>query len=217
MYPLRLSAGFPVRRILCLGAHCDDVDIGCGGTLLALRQADAAVAIDWVVFSAPPERARETRVAVEALLGSGENTRLVLRDFRDGHFPACFTELKSAFADLRDLGQPDLILTHHRGDLHQDHRLVGELTWQTFRDHLIWEYEVPKYDGDLGRPNVYMPVPDDLAERKIQVILDSYPSQSDKPWLTGDTLRALMRLRGIEARSARWAEAFHSPKLVVSP
>lgn len=217
MHPLQLHSDPPVRRVLCLGAHCDDIEIGCGATLLALLERSPAIAIDWVVFSGTPERAAEAKAAAEEFLAGRANCRVVIQEFRDGFFPSESARIKECLNGIAAGQLPDLILTHHRQDLHQDHRTIGELTWQTFRNRLIWEYEIPKYDGDLGRPNLFVPVTEAQVARKVDIILRSFRSQAGKAWFSADTFRALLRLRGIEAGSATGlAEAFHAPKTVVA-
>lgn len=216
MQTLGFQPGPTPRRVLCLGAHCDDIEIGCGGTILALVAANPAIAIDWVVFSGTPERVMEGRAAAASLLGGTTNARVTIHGFRDGYFPADLPRIKDCFNAIAAGPAPDLVLTHYRQDLHQDHRTVGELTWQTFRNRLIWEYEIPKYDGDLGRPNVFVPVTAQQAARKIEVLMGSFRSQASKGWFSPDTFEALLRLRGIEAASPTGrAEAFHAPKTVV--
>lgn len=216
MHELNLQSAVRLRRVLCLGAHCDDIEIGCGATVLALLAGNPGIAVDWVVFSGTAERAAEGRAAAAEFLGASVNSRITVHDFRDGFFPSESARIKECFNALAGGESPDLILTHHRQDLHQDHRTIGELTWQTFRNRLIWEYEIPKYDGDLGRPNLFFPVTDTQAARKIDIILRSFPSQAGKSWFSADTFQALLRLRGIEAGSATGkAEAFHAPKTVV--
>lgn len=216
MHELNLQAGAPLRRVLCLGAHCDDIEIGCGATVLTLLASTPGISVDWVVFSGTPGRAAEARAAAAGFLAGAAVSRVVIHDFRDGFFPGEWTRIKESFNALAAGEAPDLILTHHRHDLHQDHRTIGELTWQTFRNRLIWEYEIPKYDGDLGRPNLFVPVSEAHAARKVDLILHSFHSQADKSWFSADTFQALLRLRGIEAGSATGkAEAFHAPKTVV--
>jgi LmbE family N-acetylglucosaminyl deacetylase len=214
MLGLQLALAHDHPRILCLGAHCDDIEIGCGGTVLRLLERYPAARLTWVVLSSTPARALEAQAAARELLGGDDRHRVIVREFRDGYLPMAAAEIKGFLHELRAEAEPDLVLCHHRGDLHQDHRIVGELAWQTFRDHLIWEYEIPKYDGDLGRPNLYVPLPDRDVDRKVALILRHYPSQAAKPWFTPETFRALLRLRGVEAGVA-WAEAFHAPKTVV--
>jgi LmbE family N-acetylglucosaminyl deacetylase len=201
--------------LLCLGAHCDDIDIGCGGTLLALIERYRGVRVTWIVFSAPPERERELRASARHFLHGASSETVLTHNFRDGFFPAYYGAIKEAFESLKSLPAPDVIFTHHRADLHQDHRVVAELTWNTFRNHLVFEYEVPKYDGGLVTPAVYMALSPVQAERKIEILMESYASQRRKRWFTADTFRALMRLRGIEAAAETgWAEGFHGTKLL---
>ena len=202
-------------RVLALGAHCDDIEIGCGGTVLSLLAAHRNLCIDWVVFTSSPVRAREAQASAERLLRGAKEKRVVVKEFRNGYFPDQWARIKDEFEALKAELRPDLVFTHHVQDLHQDHRTLAELTWNTFRDHLILEYEVPKYDGDLGSPNVFVPLEDALAERKAREIVEAYPSQADKHWFTPDTFLALMRLRGVQC-GARYAEAFYARKVCVS-
>lgn len=217
MLQLPLNQADHLRRLLCIGAHCDDIEIGCGGTVLALLERNPALHVDWVVFSSDDIREREARASAAAFLGDGSSHRVVIRNFRNSYFPSCVTEIKPFFEELKLDCQPDLILTHHRGDFHQDHRVLGELTWNSFRNHFILEYEIPKYDGDLGRPNVFMPISDRQRERKIGLILRHFASQQDKQWWSADTFNALSRLRGIECNAPEGhAEAFFGPKVCLS-
>lgn len=205
----------PGRHVLCLGAHADDIEIGCGGTILKMLEVERDLKVTWVVFSAEGPREGEALASANAMLQSAKKRDVVLKHFRDGFFPAHYARLKECFEELKEAVSPDLILTHYRGDLHQDHRLVAELTWNTFRNHLILEYEIPKYDGDVGSPNVFVPLERRLCQQKIQTILDSFPSQARKPWFTEDAFDALLRLRGLEANSpTRHAEAFYCRKLL---
>jgi LmbE family N-acetylglucosaminyl deacetylase len=212
MQTLSLPTSSPT--ILCLGAHSDDIEIGCGGTLLHLLGQMPDASVHWVSFSAEGKRAEEAQRGVE--LFAGEQADAVeLHTFRDGFFPGAFGEIKERFRDLQRSVDPDLVLTHWRGDLHQDHRLISELTSQTFRNHLILEYEIAKYDGDLGAPNVYVSLDAEEADRKVDNLLSAFASQKDKYWFTADTFRALMRVRGVECRaSSGYAEAFYGHKLV---
>jgi LmbE family N-acetylglucosaminyl deacetylase len=206
------------RSALILGAHADDIEIGAGATVLRLI-ADGVVAdVTWVVCSGTPEREKEARASAEAFLDSVPSSRVVTRSFRDGFFPAQWAEVKEFFEELKtDPGiQPDLVLTHRRADVHQDHRTVAELTWNTWRDHLVLEYEIPKYEGDLGRPNVYVPLERAAAERKVELLLEQFPSQAHRAWFTADTFWSLLRLRGLECNApSGFAEGFHLRKTVV--
>ena len=202
-------------RVLCLGAHCDDIEIGCGATLMRLT-LERPVEVDCVTFCAPPQRAAESRAALSQMLRAAHALRLRFESLPDGYLPAHWAEAKQMMESLKALPAPDLVLTHERDDLHQDHRVVNELTWNTFRDHLILEYEVPKFDGGLGQPQVYAPIPSALAERKAQLLVEHHASQRPKHWFGADTFLALMRLRGLECRAPEgYAEAFHAHKLVV--
>lgn len=200
--------------MLCIGAHCDDIEIGCGGTILTILARNPGIAVDWVVFSSDDAREREARTSAADFLKQVRDQRILIQKFRNGYFPSVTDTIKDFFEQLKTGNQPDLILTHHRGDFHQDHRVLAELTWNTFRDHLILEYEIPKYDGDLGRPNIYAPLSDDARRRKVELILKHFTSQQGKPWWSAETFNALMRLRGIECNCASgYAEAFFGPKI----
>jgi len=201
-------------RILCLGAHADDIEIGCGGTVLELVERHPGASFSWVVLSAGGERSREAAESADHFLEGAGAKAVLLRDFRDGFFPYCGAEIKDFFEELKKGARPDLILTHHRGDLHQDHRLVSELTWNSFRDHLILEYEIPKYDGDLGAPNAFIPLAKKTCEKKASYLLEHYASQRGKGWFSEETFLAILRLRGIESRSGSgYAEGFYARKL----
>ncbi len=216
MLPLNLpfdsSSAF---NILCIGAHSDDIEIGCGGTVLRLANEYPNSAFHWVVFSAAGVRADEARQAAELFAGKSALRTLQLKTFQDGFMPFIGGEVKSAFEALKPIS-PDLIFTHSRDDAHQDHRLLSELTWQTFRDHFILEYEIPKYDGDLGQPNLFVPLEWEVCERKVSHLMGAFPSQRTKLWFRQDTFLSLMRLRGMECNSpSGYAEAFHCHKLVL--
>ncbi|HEU4726017.1 MAG TPA: PIG-L deacetylase family protein [Candidatus Eisenbacteria bacterium] len=201
--------------ILCLGAHCDDIEIGCGATILRLLRARRDVAVRWVVFSSTKERAREASKAATLFLKGARRRDVRIEAFADGHFPYQGAEIKRVFEELKREPTPDLIFTHYRDDRHQDHRLVSDSTWQTFRDAFILEYEIPKYDGDLGIPNVFAEIDAATCERKIRYLTKCYATQRVKPWFTAETIRSLMRIRGVESRAPRYAEAFHGRKLVL--
>lgn len=203
-----------IDTVLCLGAHSDDIEIGCGGTLLALLAERPNVAVHWVVFGAAGARSDEARRSAERFLSGAGAHRIVVHGLRDSYFPYLGSAVKEFMESIRDSVSPDLIFTHRRDDLHQDHRIVAELTGCAFRNHLVLEYEIPKYDGDLGQPNLFVPLSEDLCRRKIDMLLEAFPTQREKPWFTPDTFRALLRLRGIECQSPTGlAEAFHARKI----
>ena len=211
MLTLQLG-GTGALRVLAVGSHADDIEIGCGATLLRLA-GERELHVHWVVLSADEERAAEARASAEAFLAGAASSRVSVESFRDAFF-RYGGEVKEYFEALKGEVSPDLILTHHGSDLHQDHRLVAELTWNTFRDHLILEYEIPKYDGDLGSPNVFVHLDEEAARRKVALLLESFPSQRSKAWFTEELFLGLMRLRGMEGASpGGYAEAFHARKL----
>jgi LmbE family N-acetylglucosaminyl deacetylase len=216
---LNLGLGKPAGstyRVLCLGAHSDDIEIGCGGTILALLERHDNVVVRWIVFSSNEERAGEARASANAFLDRALEKEVVVKEFRDGFFPFLGGQIKDEFETLKREFSPDLVFTHHRDDRHQDHRLISDLTWNTFRNHLILEYEIPKYDGDLGAPNFFVPLEKSACSRKIQIIIDSFKSQSQKQWFDEETFLAILRLRGMEANSpTRYAEAFYCRKAVL--
>ncbi len=218
MLPFQLGAAGERLRLLCLGAHPDDIEIGCGGTLLRLFAELPDTELRWIVFSGGAARRGEAEASARDYLGrlKADPCAITVHDFRDGFFPAEFAVLKETFERLKAQWQPTLILTHYHRDLHQDHRVVAELTHCTFRDHLIWEYEIPKYDGDLGNPNLFVPLDGAACRHKVALLLAHFASQRERPWFTAETFMALMRLRGIgcHARSG-YAEAFYCRKAVV--
>jgi LmbE family N-acetylglucosaminyl deacetylase len=202
--------------VLFLGAHCDDIEIGCGATILGLRESVPEIDIRWLIFTSNDVRRREAMQSADQFLGEASRDSVRIESFRDGYLPYSGSEIKDVFEAFKREVSPDLIFTHHRHDLHQDHRLVSELTWNTWRDHTILEYEIPKYDGDLGRPNVFVPVSREQVERKVETVLKVFGSQASKDWFDADTLRGLLRLRGVESNAPdRYAEAFYGPKLVL--
>jgi len=203
-------------RILCLGAHSDDIEIGCGGTILRLLDDYPGSSVTWVVFGTSSKRAHEATRSAAAFLKKAGSQKIVVKGFRDGYFPSTGGAIKDYFEELKGEVSPDLIFTHYRHDLHQDHRVICELTWNTFRDHLIWEYEVPKYDGDLGTPNLYVSLSEAVCRRKILYIMRYFSTQRSKRWFTRDVFQALLRLRGIEAAGPhRYAEAFYERKVLL--
>lgn len=208
-----LEEGGPPPRILALGAHADDIEIGCGGTILRLAAERRGLEVLWVVFCATSERAAEARASAAAFLEGVPTARVVVRDYRDGFLPYSGAAVKEEFESLKREFSPDLVFTHYRDDRHQDHRLVSELTWNTWRDHLVLEYEIPKYDGDFGSPNFFATLPASTLERKVALILCHFPSQAHKPWFTADLLRAVARIRGMEsAAPGGFSEGFYCRK-----
>ena len=215
MLPLSLTTG--LSEVLFLGAHCDDVEIGCGGTLAALARTQPHVNLRIAVFSGDALRAAETRSAIGGLLPPGAKYELEILGFRDGFFPVEWTQIKEQFELLKSRCKPDVIFTHFSDDKHQDHRVLSELTWNTFRNHTIFEYEIPKYDGDLGRPQLYVPLSEEIVRHKTTTLLQSFPSQTNKRWFTEELFRSLLRLRGMECNSASgYAEAFYARKWTAS-
>lgn len=202
--------------LLCLGAHCDDLEIGAAGTVLRLLDEHPGSTVHWVVFSSTGEREAEARRAAGALLGAAARAQIEIGTFQDSFFPYAGAALKERFEKIKAAVKPDLVLTHRTVDLHQDHRTVAELTWNTFRNHLIAEYEIPKYEGDLGQPNVFVPLSRAAAERKIEVILNSFASQVGRSWFRRETFEAVLRLRGIECNAPEgFAEGLYVRKLVI--
>jgi len=203
-------------RVLCLGAHSDDIEIGCGGTILRLTEEYPNLEITWIVFGACDTRADEARSSAEAFLRQAEKKQIIVKGFRDGFFPYIGGEIKDYFEELKREFSPDLIFAHYRDDLHQDHRLINELTWNTFRDHLILEFEIPKYDGDLGSPNLFVHLTEVTCKAKINHILTHFKSQQSRRWFEEDTFWAIMRLRGMESNAPeKFAEAFYNRKLIL--
>jgi LmbE family N-acetylglucosaminyl deacetylase len=201
-------------RVLCLGAHSDDIEIGCGGTLQHLLES-RPIALDWVVFSGNAVRAREARASARALGKAARSLWVATKRFRDGFFPSQAARIKEEFERLKRRPPPDVVFCPRCEDAHQDHRVVAELAWNTFRDHLILEYEVPKYDGDPASPNVYVPLGEEICRKKVAHIRRFFPSQKANQWMSDDTFRAVLRLRGIEC-NARYAEGFTCRKATLS-
>lgn len=204
---------YPVN-FLFLGAHSDDIEIGCGGTILRLLDEFTQARIYWVVFSAQGNRVAEAKNSANLFLAGAAEKQIIIKDFRDGYFPYTGAEIKEFFEELKSQISPDLIFTHYRDDRHQDHRLIEGLTWNTFRDHMILEYEIPKFDGDLGRPNYYVCLDETFVSKKINYLREAFISQREKHWFEGGVFEGLMRLRGMEARSSgKFAEAFYAYKI----
>lgn len=201
--------------ILCLGAHSDDIEIGCGATILTIAERRPSVTFDWVVFSANGVRKQEANCAAQRFAGPALRSATVY-DFPDGYLPYHGRKVKSTFEQIKRQVFPDLILCPHACDAHQDHRLISELTWNTFRNHTILEYEIPKYDGDLGRPNVFVPLTNTASRAKVDSLLEVFQSQRARKWFTSEVFLGLMRIRGMECNSpSGYAEAFHARKIVL--
>lgn len=204
-----------VRRILCIGAHADDIEIGCGGTILRLL-AESTREVRWVVFSGNEQRQEEARASAGGFMKSAGSSTFQQHAFEDGYFPAHWREIKSQMAELARVYAPDLVFTHRLEDRHQDHQLLAQLTWNHFRSPMIWEYEIPKYEADLGSPNLYVRLDETVCQRKIDLLTESFPSQRDKPWFDEETFWSLLRLRGTETDCRRgYAEAFTVRKMAI--
>jgi LmbE family N-acetylglucosaminyl deacetylase len=214
MRPLELARRGDRLSVLCLGAHSDDIEIGAGGTILHWINSGVRLEVHWCVLSAEGARAAEAKASAVAFLAGANSVRIELASFRDSFFPYQGSTLKEWFAELKSRVDPDVILTHRKDDAHQDHREVCQLTWNAFRDHLILEYEIPKWDGDLAQPNGYVPIETKELERKIELLISNFGSQRSKEWFDAETFRSLARLRGIECRAPDgYAEAFSLRKM----
>jgi LmbE family N-acetylglucosaminyl deacetylase len=201
--------------VLCLGAHSDDIEIGAGGTLLRLVRERPGTHVHWVIFSADGEREDEARSSAADFLEGASEWSVTVHGFRESYFPFIGGEIKDEFEPLKSIA-PDVVFTHRTDDAHQDHRIIGQLTWNTFRDHAILEYEIPKYEGDLGQPNLFAALDTATAERKIELLMKHFGTQRSKRWFRASTFRAMMNIRGIECNSVEgFAEAFHVRKMVV--
>lgn len=202
-------------QILCLGAHSDDIEIGCGGTILRLLKTYPNARVTWVVFSGKGSRVDEAQASAESFLAGIKEKQIFVKDFRDGFFPYTGADIKEFFESLKPL-EPDIVFTHYREDRHQDHRVISDLTWNTFRDHFVLEYEIPKYDGDLGTPNFYVHLDKKTCQQKVQLLVKHFGTQANKHWFTEETFLAILRLRGIESRAPEhYAEAFYGRKIVM--
>ena len=206
------------RSLLCLGAHADDIEIGCGGTLLQWTAQQPDLEVTWVIWSAAEQRRAEAEASAADFLQGVAGARVIIESFRDSYFPAQWEAIKARMAAIaRDIRSPDVVFTHRLEDRHQDHRMLAELTWNTFRQHLILEYEIPKYEGDLGQPNVFVPLAAEVGRRKIELLSRHFSSQQGKYWYDPATFEAMLRVRGLEARSASGqAEAFTARKVVLA-
>ena len=211
----RGTRGAPLK-LLAIGAHSDDIEIGCGGTILKLIEHETVSEVCWVVLTGGAKRAAEARRSAEAMLTGVSDPRVILKDFRDGYFPYDGADIKQFFEELKHEVSPDVIFTHQRADLHQDHRVTCELTWNTFRDHLVLEYEIPKYDGDMSVPNLFVSLSESLCRQKIDHLMNHFGSQRSKRWFAEDLFSGLLRLRGMECNSPSfYAEAFHCRKAML--
>ncbi|MFL5313297.1 MAG: PIG-L deacetylase family protein [Myxococcales bacterium] len=215
MRKLPLLQGQDARRILFLGAHADDIEIGCGGTVLRLAAERSDLEVRWIVFSATPERLAEARASATAFLAGVPRATVVVRDYRDGYLPWSGASIKDELESVKREFVPDLIFTHYRGDLHQDHRLISDLTWNTWRNQLILEYEIPKFDGDFGSPNFFSHLSRATLQRKIDLVLQHFATQAGKQWFSADLFQAVARIRGMECVAPESvAEAFYCRKAV---
>jgi len=216
-----LPLSFPQKtatplKILCLGSHSDDIEIGCGGTILRLLTEDSNIDVTWVVLASNTDREREARSSAAQFLGRAVKKNVIVKSFRDGFFPFDGAQIKSYFEEEIKPISPDLIFSHNRKDAHQDHRLVAELSWNTFRNHLILEYEIPKYDGDMGQPNFFVPLEQEICENKVRYLMEAFGTQRSKAWFAKETFLGLMRLRGMECVApSGYAEAFYCRKVVL--
>ena len=208
--------GEPLKALF-LGAHSDDIELGCGGTILSLLEQGQELEVWWVVFSASPARRLEAERSAEMFLRGAVKKEIVVRDFKESFFPYIGSEIKACYEELKRTISPDVVFTHFRDDLHQDHRLISELTWNTFRDHLILEYEIIKYDGGLGSPNLFVHLSEEVCAKKMKYLLENFQSQRSHQWFTEETFRAILRLRGVESNApSKFAEAFYARKLVLN-
>jgi len=203
-------------KVLCLGSHSDDIEIGCGGTILRLLSEYEDVHVYWVVFGASGLRDNEALVSSNKFLKNAKKKKVIIEKFRDGFFPYAGGEIKDTFEALKSRFSPDIIFTHYGNDLHQDHRIISELTWNTYRSHFILEYEIMKYDGDLGSPNLFVNLNEKIGTAKVEYLMESFKTQTEKDWFTPDAFYSLLRIRGIESRApGKYAEAFYSRKIVL--
>jgi LmbE family N-acetylglucosaminyl deacetylase len=206
-----------MQKVLLIGAHSDDIEIGCGGTIIEMLEESPDLEITWVVLSAGGERKMEARRGAQAFLKEAKQKQIILKNFKDGYFPFNGADIKDVFEQMKGELFPDLVFTHYRNDLHQDHRMICELTWNTFREQMILEYEIPKYDGDLGSPNFYVPIKESVCRQKVALLNDIFETQRRKNWFTDDLFYSLMRLRGMEAKSpSNYAEAFYAHKVIAA-
>lgn len=213
MLKLEIPHKTPIN-ILLLGAHCDDIEIGTGGTLLKLIEAYDITNIKWVVFSSDAIRKKEAVLSANMFLDKIKNKQIIIKDYQDGFMPFMAKEIKNFFEELKTSFNPDIVFTHYRNDRHQDHRLISDLTWNTWRNHLILEYEIPKYDGDMGIPNLFINLEESVIHKKNDILRQAFKSQVKKHWFDADTFKALPRIRGMES-ATQYAEAFYARKILL--
>ena len=215
MLEIKLFESNDKPKILCLGAHSDDIEIGCGGTILRFIEAAPKAQFRWIVFSGNENRNREAQQSASAFLNEIESKQIDIYNFRESYFPFIGAEIKDCFEKTKQEFSPDIIFTHCNNDAHQDHILISQLTWNTFRNHFIMEYEIPKYDGDLGTPNLYVHLDESLVQRKTDFLCDFFKTQKEKLWFSEKNFRSIMSIRGIESNSpTSYAEAFYCRKMV---
>jgi LmbE family N-acetylglucosaminyl deacetylase len=202
-------------KILCIGAHSDDIEIGCGGAVLRILKEHEGAEVHWVVLGSGGQRDREASASANRFLSGAGKKKIIIEHFKTSYFPYKGEEIKNLFEAIKKKISPDIIFTHYRHDLHQDHRQVSELTWNTFRDHFILEYEIIKYDGDIGVPNFFVHLEEAICRKKIEIIMESFKTQRDKDWFTQDTFFSMLRIRGVESRAPeKFAEGFYCRKIV---
>ena len=215
MFKVKLFETKKDPKILCLGAHPDDIEIGCGGTILRFMKEVPKAQYRWIVFSGTKIRAKEALKSASAFLDGVESKQIDIHNFKESYFPFIGAEIKDCFEKLKKEFNPDIIFTHYTKDAHQDHKLISKLTWNTFRDHLIFEYEIPKYDGDLGSPNLFLSLSEFLIQKKIDYLCNNFPSQKKKSWFSKETFRSILRIRGMESNSPdKYAESFYCRKIL---
>jgi LmbE family N-acetylglucosaminyl deacetylase len=216
MRALRFAAAGERLSVLCLGAHSDDIEIGAGATFLTWIDEGLELDVLWCVLSGASIREEEARKSACDFLLGAVRIQVEVMPFKDGLFPTQGEQIKTWFELLKARTEPDLILTHRHDDAHQDHREVCRHTWNTFRNHLILEYEIPKWDGDLGQPNLYVPVAAAVIAKKTELLMRHFGTQRSKHWFDEETFKGLARLRGMECRAPeRYAEAFFAHKMIL--
>lgn len=215
MLSIKINSNKRKFRVLLLGAHCDDIEIGCGGTLLRLLDSVPNPEVHWVVFSSDAVRKREAVASANAFLKTVHSRNIHIEDFKNGFFPYIGADIKEYFERLKGYVCPDLIFTHYCRDLHQDHRIISELTWNTFRNHWILEYEIPKFDGDMGAPNFFVHLDASVCRKKVNYLMKYFETQRERRWFTQDLFYSTFRIRGMESNSpTKYAEGFYSRKTV---